>query len=126
MSLYHGIVINLSQKDQKIINSQNIIGKKVVIPGLLVLYKIQVEKPKINHVIQLLQNNLRDKLSIFIQSFYFHLYNGEELIIVYKDKIFRIEPDISTWKEAIEYGKKLGIPEKQLDFYPCRFEDEKY
>jgi hypothetical protein len=126
MSEYHGIVINLSQKDQKVINSQNIIGKKVVIPGLLILYKIQVEKQRINQVIQLLQNNLRDKLSIFIKSFYFHFYNGEELIIVYKDKIFRIEPDINTWKEAIEYGKKLGIPEKQLDFYPYRFEDEKY
>lgn len=48
---------------------------------------------------------------------YVHFWEGDKIIVVYKDKIFTIKKsDISTWKEAIEYGKALGIPDEQLDF----------
>jgi len=41
-------------------------------------------------------------------------------------KKFYAKTDKSTWNEIIEYGKSLKIPEKQLDFFPCKEEDEKY
>ena len=37
--------------------------------------------------------------------------------VVFKDIQFEIDVrDRSTWAKAITYGKKLGIPEEQLDF----------
>ncbi len=37
--------------------------------------------------------------------------------VVYKDKIFDLKiSDKSTWVDAMEYGKTIGIPEEQLDF----------
>jgi len=73
-----------------------------------------------------LQDNMSDKVLFKKQEFYFHFYRDNELIIVYKDKIFKISPDKSTWIDAITYGKRLNISEKQLDFIPNRFEDEDY
>ena len=126
MSAYHGIVINISQKDPSILNSLEVIGRKAVLPGFLVLDKICVQPNAIEHVIQLLQRNMRDSFWPFAKGFYFHLYRNDELIIVFKDRIFRVTTDPATWAEAIEFGLKQGIPKKQLDFDPCRIADERY
>ena len=45
---------------------------------------------------------------------------------MFNKKIFRVSTDENSWKELIEYGKSLGIPEEQLDFKPCRVEDEEW
>ena len=56
--------------------------------------------------------------------YYSHFYNDEEMIVIFKDKVFKIKPHISTWTPIIDYGKTLGIPKEQLDFWPNRFQDE--
>ena len=61
-----------------------------------------------------------------VHEFYFHFYRGDELIIVFRNKIFRVTTNPSSWKDAIEYGKNLKIPIKQLDFIPYKVEDERY
>ncbi len=55
---------------------------------------------------------------------YGHFYNDQELIVVFKDQVFKVAPHKSTWTPIIEYGQTLGIPEDQLDFWPNRFQDE--
>jgi hypothetical protein len=41
----------------------------------------------------------------------------DDILVVFKDKIFTIKhSDKSTWQEAIDYGKSIGIPAEQLDF----------
>ena len=50
---------------------------------------------------------------------YVHFWEPEsdDVLIVFKNKNFTIKhSDKSTWAEAIEYGKSIGIPEEQLDF----------
>jgi hypothetical protein len=48
---------------------------------------------------------------------YVHLWRGKEIIIIFKERIFRVHRfDKATWQEAIEYGKSKGIPIEQLDF----------
>jgi hypothetical protein len=123
---YHGIVINLSQKDRGILEAYKIIGRKNVIPGFLCLEKIEISQGEIEKAIVVLQNNLRDKLWPIIKAFYLHLYRENELIVIFKKRIFRVSPDPKSWNEAIAYGLGLGIPKKQLDFFPCKFEDENY
>ena len=42
---------------------------------------------------------------------------NSKIEVVFKNKIFSIDySEKSTWKEAISYGKSVGIPEEQLDF----------
>lgn len=47
------------------------------------------------------------------------------MIIAFKDKVFNIKPDKSTWKQAIEYGKEKGISEEQLDLILKKVKDDK-
>jgi hypothetical protein len=120
---YHGIIINQSQRDQSIYRDLPIIGRKRVALNWLVLYKVEVPADAIEAAIQKVQANLKDVLS---NQFYCHFYRENELIVVFKEKVFRITPDQSTWAEAIAYGVSIKIPEKQLDFFPCRVEDERF
>ena len=69
---------------------------------------------------------MSDRIFLKKQEFYLHFYRNNELIIVFRDKIFSVAPDKSTWADAIAHGRKLKIAEKQLDFRPNRFKDEDY
>lgn len=123
---YHGIVINVSQKDKSIFNGLRIIGSKKLFLGIIKFYKIEVDSRQKDEVIASLQKNMSNNLGPFKQEFYAHFYRGTELIIVYRDKTFCVTTEEATWKEAIEHGRSLGIAEKQLDFKPCKFEEETY
>ena len=116
---YHGIIVDESQKDITILNKLKILGKKTSSNGKWVLYKIGIAPEKLEKSIKQLQENMNG-------GFYFHFYRENELIVVFKKKIFRITTEKSGWSDVIAYGKSLGIPEKQLDFFPCRIEDETY
>ena len=119
MKNYHGIIVDKSQYDESIFTELKILGSKTSSQGWI-LYKIEVSPEEIDKTIRKLQQNM------VLGSFYCHFYRNAELIVVFKEKIFRITPDKLTWKEVIEYGKSLRIPEKQLDFHPCKIEDETY
>jgi hypothetical protein len=123
---YHGIIIDLSQKNKSIFKSLEIIGKLKAFHGLISLLKVQVPASVIEDTIIRLQGNMRKSFRPLVHAFYFHLYNNENLIVVFKDKIIWTKPDPNSFGEIIAYGKSLGIPEKQLDFIPYRFQDETY
>ena len=116
---YHGIIVDASLKEKSLLEELKIIGQKRTKDGEWVLYKIEIDPEDINQTIESLQENLLD-------GFYLHLYRQNELIVVFPERVFRINTEKPTWIEAIEYGKSLGIPEEQLDFFPCRTEDESY
>ena len=123
---YHGIIINLSLKDKSLFKSLEIIGQKKVFLNWLILYKVNIRPEIIESTIQNLQSNLVDKFWLYYPHFYFHFYRDDELIVVFKEKVFRVKTDPATWQEVLEYGKSVGIPVKQLDFHPCRLVDETY
>lgn len=51
------------------------------------------------------------------EKWYAHFWKGDNVIAIFPNKVFRFKySDKSTWKEAVEYGKSIGIPEEQLDF----------
>ena len=123
---YHGIIINLSLKDKSLFKSLEIIGQKRVFLNWLVLYKVNVSPEIIGSTIQNIQSNLVEKFWFYFPHFYCHFYRDDELIVVFKEKVFRVKTDPATWQEVLEYGKSIGIPAKQLDFCPCRLADEMY
>jgi len=49
------------------------------------------------------------------EKWYTHFWNEKELIIVFKNKIFKFKRGDNLQK-AIDYGIKEGIPKEQLDF----------
>ena len=123
---FHGIIINISQKNRSIFETVNILGKRKYLFGLLTLYKVKVSPDKISDAIKAFQRNMSDRVVFKKQEFYLHFYRDNELIIVFRDKIFNVLPDKSTWAEAIAHGRQLKITDKQLDFVPSRFEDENF
>jgi hypothetical protein len=125
-SEYHGIILNISQKDKSIFHRLQVIGIKKVLLGLITAYKIRIDSNQISETIANIQGNMAVNIGPFKQGFYAHFYRDNELIIAYKDKLFNITTDHATWTEAILYGKSLNIAERQLDFMPCKFENETY
>ena len=123
---YHGIIINLSLKDKSIFKTVDIIGRKNVFLNLLILYKVNVRAETIDSTIQKLQADLVENFWFYFPHFYCHFYREDELIVVFKERIFRVTTDPASWQEVIAYGESVGIPAKQLDFNPCRFADETY
>lgn len=118
MSEYHGILVEEGLKDKSILNKMSILGKRVADVDFTLL-RVGVEEENIKEIIGLVQKNL-----VTEPVYYAHFYRDGRLIVIFPERIFKITPDRSTWKEAVEYGKSVGIPEEQLDFHPCRFEDE--
>ncbi len=117
MKNYHGIIVDESFKDKEELKKLKIIGSKK--SGAWVLYKISFPSSSLNRVIKFIQKNMKER-------YYAHVYLDKRLIVIFKKKIFNITTDKASWKDAIKCGFNIGIPEKQLDFCPCRIEDETY
>lgn len=121
MNEYHGIIVEEGLKDKSILNKMSKLGKRIDDDADFILIRVEVGEEKIEEIIKLVQKNL-----VTTPVYYAHFYRDEELIVIFPEKIFRITPNNETWRETIEYGKSVGVPEKQLDFRPCRFENETY
>lgn len=120
MSEYHGIVIKESLKDQSVLNKTKILGRKKSVKWTLL--RVSVNENKINEVVGLVQKSLVTEPA----RYYAHFYREGKLVVVFPKKIFFLTPKMETWRPAVDYGKSLGIPEKELDFKPCRFEEETF
>jgi hypothetical protein len=81
-------------------------------------YLIVVEESEIEDVIKEVKENL------IFPGFYAHLYNrdGSKVIVIFPHRVFRTSKE--NLREVKEYGRKLGIPEEQLDIKPLTFEEE--
>ena len=117
--MYNGIIINQEFKDPSIINDFKTFA--TIKNGSWEIHGIEIQNQELQQTIDKLQKEIKDK-----GTWYAHLYNDEELIVIFKNKMFRVTPHQSSWEPIIKYGKKLGIPKKQLDFWPNRFQDEKH
>ena len=120
MSEYHGIIVKESLKDESVLNKMKILGQKKGTEWTLL--RVGVSENKIDEVIGSVQKSLATEPL----RYYSHFYRDGKLIVVFPKKIFTLTPKRETWRPAIDYGKSIGIPEKELDFKPCRFEEETY
>jgi hypothetical protein len=118
---YHGIILDLEFEDPKYPEKFNIFAKRKSKSNPWILYGVKVSKDKIDKVIKEVQENMKSDAP-----YYAHFYNDVDLIVVFKNKVIKVQPHYSTWKPIVEYGKKLNIPTEQLDFWPNRFQDEKH
>lgn len=119
MSEYHGIIIREGLRDRSILGQMKILGMKRTEEWTLL--RVGVNKDKVNEIIKIVQKNLLTN-----PVYYAHFYRNKELIVVFPRRIFHLTTNKETWKPAIEYGKCVGVPEDELDFKPCRSEEETY
>jgi len=108
---YKGTIVLESLSDDRILNEFEIIKLKIT----------DEDNPSNRwHLITVLASKEQiEKLANYLkpEKWYAHFWNGDDIIAVFPNKIFNFKhSDKFTWTEAIEYGKSLGIPEKQLDF----------
>ena len=74
-----------------------------------ILHSIQIDESRLKELSEALND----------EPWYIHLWEQgkDDVIVIFKNKIFRIKfSDKSTWVEAMNYGKSIGIPVEQLDF----------
>lgn len=116
---YHGNLLDTEFKDPNFLKKFKVFASRKSRRNPWTMTGVIVPEEKVEEVIKDVQENLLDD-----QPYYAHFYRDDELIIVYKKKVFRVTPDKSTWNEAIKYGRSLGIPDDQLVFAPNRFKDE--
>jgi hypothetical protein len=119
--MWHGIIVDKSLKDAKIIDAMKVLSSKDTPDGWK-LYKVEIEDSTLQDTIKTIQHN------ISATSWYAHFYSqdGMKIIVVFRNQIFEMVNNPSFWKPAIKYGKLVGIPENQIDFKPSKFEEEDF
>lgn len=115
----HAILINKQFTDETYPTTKKIFAQKT--DGSWEIYGIEIDNSEIDTFITELQTNMRPN-----EPWYAHIYNDEKLIVVFKEKVITATPHISTWQPIFNYAKTLNIPEKQLDFWPNRYQDERH
>jgi hypothetical protein len=118
---YHGIIIRESLVDPSALSAVRILGQRK--GGEWTLLRVAVTSRTIEGTISRIQQELKVVDEV---PFYAHFYRQDELIVVFPRRVFRIKPERGTWGPAVSYGRSLGITDDELDFNPCRFEDETY
>lgn len=115
--MYHGILIDQEFIDKAFPESFKVFARKQ--DGSWGIYGIEIEDFQLEESIKRVQVNMKKT-----EPWYAHFYKDKQLIVVFRDIVFKVAPHISSWNPIIEYGRKLNIPKEQLDFWPNRFQDE--
>lgn len=118
---YHGNFLDISFTDPNFIHTFKYLYKRKSRTNPWMMYDVIIPENELGNTIQKVQDTLKDDAP-----YYNHLYRENELIVIFKKKVFRMTLDKSTWNEAIAYGRSLNIPDSQLVFSPNRFGDEEY
>jgi DNA-directed RNA polymerase beta subunit len=117
--MYHGIILDMAFDNPSYPEKMKIFAERKSSSNDWILYGVEIADVSFDQVIKEIQMNMKSD-----KPYYSHFYNDEEMVVVFKEKLFRVKPHISTWTPIIEYGKELRIPKEQLDFWPNRFQDE--
>ncbi len=103
---YKGIIVEESLENQDVLKGVEVIQSSISEDGAWHMHTVLVSP----EVIQQLVESIKD-------GWYAHFWNSRDVIAVFRGRTFCFNfDDKSTWKEVVEYGRSLGIPEVQLDF----------
>lgn len=120
MKDYHAIILDTEFTDLKFATKWEILGKKKSRLNPWWQLKVLVPEEKFNEFVKegqkLLLNN----------KYYFHIYRDGELYFIWPDRIFKVNPDKSDWREMLKYAKKCNIPDDQMDIPTVSFKTEEY
>jgi len=116
-NMFHGILVDMAFTDRRYPETFSIFAQKK--SGDWMLYGIEVPRNNLENEVVNIQTHMRTD-----EHFYVHLYDDQVMVVIFKRRVFRVTPHISSWGEIQRYGITLEIPAEQLDFWPNRFQDE--
>jgi hypothetical protein len=117
--MFHGIVLDAEFDDPSYPERLELFAKRKSVSTGWIIFGIKVSETNLTNFITDIQSHLKTD-----KPYYTHLYNDEKVVVIFKDKVFEVTSQMSSWGSAVEYGERLGIPKEQLDFWPNRFQDE--
>lgn len=85
------------------------------------MYKIRVAPGDLDRTIRMIQDNMAKKYYFRFHDFYAHIVRGDELIIVWKERVFRVSADPATWAEAVAYGSHWVLIKGSLTSNPSEY-----
>jgi hypothetical protein len=108
---YRGTIVEESLEDNRVLNGLEITSFRISSAENPAdrwhLYSVKVSEDDI----------LRLSRNIKAGKWYMHFWKGRSIKAVFNGKVFEFDyDDKSTWKDAVAYGRSVGIPEEQLDF----------
>ena len=117
----HAIIIEESLVDKSVLKKHKIIRTKFLPEPTNWRLHIVELYGSLNEAITEIQYSM-----VSDNPFYFHVYDdGKTLVVVFKNNYFSLDPNNKiTWVDARVYGNRLGIPDKQLDFFPTKISEE--
>jgi hypothetical protein len=118
---YHGIIVQEGLRDPSALDTVTVLGETR--GRVWRLLRVGVPERLLPTAIAKMQATLKVEGGV---PFYVHFYRRDELVVVFPDRVFRATPRKETWAPMLAYRRAVGIPDGQLDFAPCRFEDETY
>lgn len=110
MKEYLGIVVEQCFRNDSLMEQFSVIATR---RGSWNLHLVSVPEQQISSQISLLQENM-----VSGDAWYAHFFRGEELVVVYRDAVFRTTINPADWGPAVEHGLLRGVPREQLDFAP--------
>ena len=119
MNKYHGILLDTEFTDPNYLSQFRVFAKKKSNRNPWTAYGVIVSGDMLDETVREIQS-----LLIPNAPYYTHLYNEDEVIVIFKERFFKVTYDKKTWDEVLNFGNSLGIPKNQMDIKPCRFEDE--
>ncbi len=121
---YKGVIIEESLEDKSPLKEVTILATKVeqVIekhktPWLKqwTLHTVEVPEDKVDELAEEISRSLDSQHG---SSWYADFRNEKFHYIIFRNKVFKIDLSKPVYRDAMEYGVKLGIPWHQLDFSP--------
>jgi hypothetical protein len=116
-NMFHGILVDMAFTDRSYPETYSIFAQEK--SGDWMLYGIEVPRNNLESAVVSIQTHMRAD-----EPFYAHLYDDEVVVAIFRTRVFRVTPHISSWGDIRHYGMKLNISMEQLDFWPNRFQDE--
>ena len=120
---FKGVIITESLENQDILQKIKILETRVV--KVTEKHKTPWIKQWTLHTVEILESQsdeVSEELSRALDSkhnWYIDYKNDDFHYIIFRDKIFKVNrSELKQYKEVVEYGLLLGIPDYQLDFTP--------
>ncbi len=116
---YRAIVVREGLRRPEVLSRFPVLGTQQVEAWNLV--KVGIPAADLDRAIRLLQQALFEE-----PTYYSYIYGtrGDELVVLFPHREFRMTRESSSWDEAIAYGVDKGIPRDELVFTPFRFDNE--
>jgi hypothetical protein len=104
---YKGILIEESLERREVLTHVQILKSEISDDGEWHMHTVLVTPEYLEELPQYMKAG----------AWYAHFWNGQNVIAVFKGRVFRFTYDTkSTWDAVLAYGRSLGLTDEQLDF----------